>query len=92
MVFIYWGWDTAVAINEETKDKNKTPGRAAILSTFILLVTYAMVIFSMQSFAGIKTTGNGLGNVANAGDVLSVQGSLCSARPPSARSSATCCC
>jgi amino acid transporter len=75
MVFIYWGWDTAVAINEETKDKNKTPGRAAILSTFILLVTYAIVIFSMQSYAGIKTTGNGLGNVANAGDVLSVQGS-----------------
>src|SRR5689334_18368867 len=76
MVFIYWGWDTAVAVNEETKDKEKTPGRAAILSTFILLCTYALVIFSMQSFAGIKTTGNGLGNVANAGDVLSVQGSL----------------
>jgi amino acid transporter len=76
MVFIYWGWDTAVAINEETKDKNKTPGRAAILSTVILLVTYAIVILSMQSFAGIKTTGNGLGNVANAGDVLSVQGGL----------------
>jgi amino acid transporter len=76
MVFIYWGWDTAVSVNEETKDKNKTPGRAAILSTFILLVTYALVIFSMQSFAGIKTTGNGLGNVANAGDVLSIQGHL----------------
>src|SRR6516165_537667 len=76
MVFIYWGWDTAVSVNEETKDKNKTPGRAAILSTFILLVTYALVIFSMQSFAGIKTTGNGLGNVHNAGDVLSIQGNL----------------
>jgi amino acid transporter len=74
MVFIYWGWDTAVSVNEETKDKNKTPGRAAILSTFILLVTYALVIFSMQSFAGIGTTGNGLGNVSNAGDVLSIQG------------------
>src|SRR5437762_270721 len=74
MVFIYWGWDTAVAVNEETKDKNKTPGRAAILSTLILLCTYALVIFSMQSFAGIGTKGNGLGNVANAGDVLSVQG------------------
>src|SRR5712672_2007777 len=74
MVFIYWGWDTAVAVNEETKDKQKTPGRAAILSTFILLVTYALVIISMQSFAGIKTTGNGLGNTNNAGDVLSVQG------------------
>src|SRR3984957_716859 len=76
MVFIYWGWDTAVAVNEETKDKNKTPGRAAILSTFILLVTYALVIFSMQSFAGIGTKGTGLGNVANAGDVLSIQGGL----------------
>jgi len=76
MVFIYWGWDTAVAVNEETKDKNKTPGRAAILSTFILLVTYALVIFSMQSFAGIGTKGTGLGNVNNAGDVLSIQGNL----------------
>jgi amino acid transporter len=76
MVFIYWGWDTAVAVNEETKDKNKTPGRAAILSTVILLVTYALVIFSMQSFAGVKTTGNGLGNLHNAGDVLSIQGHL----------------
>src|ERR1700727_1082116 len=28
MLFIYWGWDTAVAVNEETKDPAKTPGRA----------------------------------------------------------------
>ena len=74
MVFIYWGWDTAVSVNEETKDRTRTPGRAAILSTFILLVTYALVIISMQVFAGIGTTGNGLGNTNNAGDVLSVQG------------------
>jgi amino acid transporter len=76
MVFIYWGWDTAVSVNEETKDKDKTPGRAAIMSTFILLVTYALVIFSMQAFAGVKATGNGLGNSNNAGDVLSIQGKL----------------
>ena len=75
MVFIYWGWDTAVSVNEETKDRNRTPGLAAIFSTIILLVTYALVIFSMQAFAGVKSTGNGLGNVNNAGDVLSVQGS-----------------
>ncbi len=76
MVFIYWGWDTAVAVNEETKDKKRTPGLAAIFSTIILLVTYALVITSMQAFAGVKTHGNGLGNVNNAGDVLSVQGKL----------------
>jgi amino acid transporter len=76
MVFIYWGWDTGVAVNEETKDSKRTPGLAAILSTLILLVTYALVVTSMQAFAGTKTTGNGLGNIANAGDVLSVQGKL----------------
>jgi amino acid transporter len=74
MVFIYWGWDTAVSVNEETRDRNKTPGRAAILSTVILLVTYTLVIFSMQAFAGIGGTGRGLGNLNNAGDVLSIQG------------------
>jgi amino acid transporter len=73
MVFIYWGWDTAVSVNEETRDRNRTPGLAAILSTFILLAIYALVIFSIQSFAGIGAKGTGLGNIANAGDALSVQ-------------------
>src|SRR5215467_13345056 len=75
MVFIYWGWDTAVAGNEETKDKNRTPGRAAILSTIILLVTYTITVTAMQAFAGIGGKGHGLGNSANAGDAFSIQGS-----------------
>jgi amino acid transporter len=74
MLFIYWGWDTAVAINEETKDPEKTPGRAAILSTLILLVTYFIVILAAQSFAGAGTTGIGLGNSNNTSDVISVLG------------------
>ena len=36
-VFIYWGWDTAVTVNEEAKDARRTPGRAALLSTLVLL-------------------------------------------------------
>jgi amino acid transporter len=74
MVFIYWGWDTAVSVNEETKDPNKTPGRAAILSTIILLVLYGVAIFAAQAFAGVGTTGIGLLNPAHASDVLSVLG------------------
>jgi amino acid transporter len=74
MVFIYWGWDTALSVNEETKDPDKIPGRAAILSTIILLVTYAIVIFAAQSFAGIGTKGIGLLNPAHASDVISVLG------------------
>ena len=74
MLFIYWGWDTAVAVNEETADRTRTPGRAAIISTLLLLVTYALVIFAAQSFAGIGSTGIGLGNSDNSSDVLSVLG------------------
>ncbi len=75
MVFIYWGWDTALSVNEETKDPAKTPGRAAILSTLILLVTYAVVIFAAQAFAGIGAKGIGLANPAHVGDVISILGS-----------------
>ena len=32
-LFIYWGWDTCLALNEETKDPQRIPGRAAIIST-----------------------------------------------------------
>ncbi|MFF4159258.1 SpoIIE family protein phosphatase [Streptomyces sp. NPDC001678] len=70
-VFIYWGWDTAVAVNEETADSRSTPGRAAVVSTVLLLVVYALVATSAQAFAGIGADGTGLGNKANSGDVLS---------------------
>jgi amino acid transporter len=74
MLFIYWGWDTAVSVNEETKDSQTTPGRAAVLSTVVLLATYALVILATQSYAGIGTHGVGLENPNNTGDVLSVLG------------------
>jgi amino acid transporter len=74
MLFIYWGWDTAVAVNEETADRTRTPGRAAVISTVLLLLTYALVTTAALSFAGVGTTGTGLANPANASDVLSVLG------------------
>jgi amino acid transporter len=74
MLFIYWGWDTAVACNEETADAEKVPGRAAVISTFVLLGIYALVVLAVESFAGIGSTGLGLGNVKNEGDVLSILG------------------
>ena len=74
MLFIYWGWDTAVSVNEETANKAVTPGRAAIISTVILLGVYELVVLSAQSYAGLGTKGIGLGNPAHQGDVLSVLG------------------
>jgi amino acid transporter len=74
MLFIYWGWDTAVSVNEETANAEVTPGKAAVASTFVLLGIYALVILAVQSFAGIGSTGIGLGNPNNVGDVLSILG------------------
>ncbi len=74
MIFIYWGWDTAVSVNEETTDSKRNPGLAAIVSTLLLLATYFLVTLGVQSYAGVGTTGIGLKNTANSSDVLSVLG------------------
>jgi len=73
-IFIYWGWDTAVSINEETKNPEKTPGRAAIISTLLLLATYALVTVAAVAFAGVGEKGIGLANPANSSDVFSAIG------------------
>ena len=67
-LFIYWGWDTCLALNEETKDPKRTPGRAALLTTVILLFTYVAVTISAMMYAGLGDTGTGLSNEANADD------------------------
>ena len=74
MLFIYWGWDTALNLNEETADAETTPGKAGVYSTFLLLIIYALVILATQSFAGIGTKGIGLGNPNHVNDVLSILG------------------
>ena len=73
-LFIYWGWDTAVACNEESDDPGTTPGRAAVISTFLLLATYATVAVATIAFAGVGTEGVGLGNEDNADDVFAAVG------------------
>ena len=73
-VFIYWGWDTAVSVNEETSDPEKTPGRAAVISTLLLLLTYAIVSVATVAFAGTGDTGLGLANPDNSDDVFHALG------------------
>ncbi|HXD25537.1 MAG TPA: APC family permease, partial [Propionibacteriaceae bacterium] len=70
MLFIYWGWDTILSLNEETKEREKTPGRAAVAATLILLATYMLTTVAAISYAGVGTEGIGLGSEDNAGDVF----------------------
>ena len=74
MIFIYWGWDTILALNEETKGRDKTPGKAAVAATLILLATYLLTSVAAVSYAGVGEEGIGLGNEENAGDVFRVIG------------------
>ena len=69
-VFIYWGWDTAVSVNEESEDANEGPGRAAVVSTILLLLIYLIVTAGAQSFHGVGF----LTNEANQEDILSALG------------------
>ena len=67
-IFIYWGWDSLVSVNEETEDKERTPGVAAIASTFILVFIYVIVTIAAQAYAGTAFLEE------NADDVLSALG------------------
>ncbi len=51
-VFAYWGWESAVNLTEETSNSASTPGKAALLSTVVLLGTYVAVAFAIVSFSG----------------------------------------
>jgi amino acid transporter len=67
-VFIYWGWDSGVAVNEESEDSNEGPGRAAVVSTVLLVLIYVIVSAAAQAYGGTKLL------TANSNDVLSVLG------------------
>jgi amino acid transporter len=69
-VFIYWGWDSGVAVNEESEDPAEGPGKAAVVSTIVLVLIYVVVTAAAQSFHGIGF----LTNEANQEDVLNALG------------------
>jgi amino acid transporter len=63
-VFVYWGWDSGVSVNEETENSSTAPGRAAIVSTFILVGIYVIVTAAAQAYGGLQNL------VTNQTDVL----------------------
>jgi amino acid transporter len=61
-VFIYWGWDVVLTMNEETSGARSTPGKAALATIAAILVLYLTVALAVLSFSGTSTDGLGLGN------------------------------
>ncbi|RBY89050.1 amino acid transporter [Blastococcus sp. TBT05-19] len=69
-LFIYWGWDTCLTVNEETAGSARTPGRAALLCMAVIVMTYLIVAIAVQMYAGIGEEGTGLGNEETGADVF----------------------
>ena len=61
-IFIFWGWDVTLTMNEETKGSRSTPGLAAALTVVIIVLLYLLVSTALLSFAGIGEGRYGLGN------------------------------
>jgi amino acid transporter len=51
-IFIYWGWDSTVSVNEESENPAEGPGSAAVLSTILLLLIFLIVSAASQAYAG----------------------------------------
>jgi amino acid transporter len=51
-VFVYWGWDACVTVNEESRDSRRGPGGAAVFSTLVLLGIFVLVSTAGQAVAG----------------------------------------
>lgn len=69
-IFAFWGWDTCLTLGEESKDPEKTPGRAGLLAVITILLTYLLVAVAVMMYAGVGDQGIGLGAEANAENVF----------------------
>lgn len=67
-VFMYSGWDAAIYVNEETRERDSNPGRAAVASVVILLFAYCMITFAYQGIVSRSelqaSAGNALAVIA----------------------------
>ena len=52
-LFIYWGFDSTATVNEESADPTEQPGRATVVSTIILVLTFVIVTIAAQAWAGV---------------------------------------
>jgi len=61
-IFIFWGWDVVLTMNEETKDPDRTPGRAAVVTVIVVVSLYLLLAIGLIMFAGVGTGALGLAN------------------------------
>lgn len=71
-IFMFWGWDTVITMNEETKDPKRTPARAATVTIITIVLLYLLVTVATLMWAGIGDEGLGAGNPENQESIFAV--------------------
>lgn len=61
-IFIFWGWDVTLTMNEETRGARSTPGRAATATVVTTVLLYLLASTASIGFAGLGAGQLGLGN------------------------------
>lgn len=69
-IFMFWGWDVTLTMNEETDDPEKTPGRAATITIVTIIATYCLTCVAVICWAGIGSERLGAGNPDNQESIL----------------------
>ena len=71
-IFVYWGWDTVLTLNEETdEDETKSPSTLAATILIILLVgLYTTIAAVTVGYAGVGNGPTGLGNADISGNIF----------------------
>ena len=75
-VFLYWGWDSGVSVNEETEDSSTAPGRAALVSNVVLIGIFLLVTTAAQAYSGPTYLANNANDIFAGGLSKAVLGPL----------------
>lgn len=62
-VFLYWGWDVALNLNEETKNTTRSPGLGAfwaVLIVILLFVCFSIAVLLMLTDTEIQQSGTNI--------------------------------
>jgi amino acid transporter len=71
-VFIFWGFDAALSMSEETEGTAEQSGRTGVTAILITVITYVVFSVAALAYAGIDDSSEGsLTNAANIDDIFS---------------------
>lgn len=51
-IFLFWGWETSLSVNEEMSERRRAPGRAGVAAVAVLALVYGLVTLAVVAVPG----------------------------------------